>query len=147
MKKGKEPEQFYFVEVHAQQCSAEELKHHLSEFGKAFIDRSHRDRWFHVTQEKPEKASDELGRLLWGVNEKYRRPMDGSSAFPNSLERRFGKKRGVYFDGIDDPCKVSAVEASTLAAERGNDALFSIDPGKLAIFFFHHGDVVLFEKL
>ena len=146
MKKQKEPEKFYFVEVHAQPCTPDELQLHLAEFGKAFIDRNHVDRWLHVTQEKPEKASDELGKLMWRVNEKYRQRLDGSSGFPNSLERRFGSKRGVYFDGIDEPCKVTAVEASTLAAERSYDALFSITPGKSAIFFFHHGDVVLFEK-
>ncbi len=147
MKKQKEPEKFYFVEVHSHPCSPHELQLHLTEFGKAFIDRNHIDRWVHVTRERPEKASSELGKLLWGVDEKYQQRLGGSSAFPDSLERRFGGQRGVYFDGIDEPCKVTAVEASTLAAERSNDALFSLTAGKLAIFFFHHGDVILFDKV
>lgn len=146
MKRRNEPEKFYYVEVHPVICSPDELDFHLAEFGKAFMDRNHIHRWIHITQEKPEKASDELGKLLWGIDTKFQHVVSGSSAFPDSLERRFGVTRGVYFDGMEEPCKVTAMEASTLAAERSYDALFSIIPGESAIFFFHHGDVIFLEK-
>lgn len=146
MSKRDPPEKFYFVEVKPQPCSAAELKMHLAEFGHAFVSRDRRERWTHITQERPEKAKDEIGKLIWETNEQLHEPLFGSNGFPNALKKRFGNKMGVYFNGIDEPCKVTAVEASSLAASYPVDALFSIMPGKLAIFFFHEGDVIVFEK-
>ena len=146
MSKNKEPDKFYFVDVHPQPCSLTELQLHLVEFGKTFINSNRLERWKHVTQVKPEKAKDELAKLISESETKYRQTLNGSSAFPNALKKRFGNNLGVYFDGVKDACKVSALEASTLAAESYGDALFSLVPGKLAIFFFHDGDVILFEK-
>jgi hypothetical protein len=146
MKPKNAPEKFYFVEVNAEPCTKSELRMHLAEFGRAFIARNHLDRWTHVTQERPAKAKDELGKFILAIDEKFQETLYGSDGFPNALAKRFSGEPGVYFDGIEEPCKVTAVEASTLAVERTADALFSIVPGRLAIFFFHEGDVILFQK-
>jgi hypothetical protein len=65
--------------------------------------------------------------------------LHGSDSFPVSLAEVFGTKLGVYFDGTEPPCRITAPEASTLATERNVDAMFSMVPGKLALFFFHEG--------
>ncbi len=79
-------------------------------------------------------------------DERFFRTLKGSESFPDSLFESFGNKLGIYFDGVEPACKITASEASSLAAERDLDTLFSITPGKLALFFYHSGDTLLCER-
>ena len=146
MKEKIEPKKFYFLDVECRPCTSDELDFHLSEFGKAFIKSNALSRWNHVTRERPEKARYELAKLASSLDPKFTQKLHGSEAFPDSFESRFGSKLGVYFDGIDAACKVTAAEAASLAQERDNDAVFSLVPGKLAIFFFHGGSTIILER-
>jgi hypothetical protein len=80
------------------------------------------------------------------LTQKFFHTLIGSESFPVSLFEKFGNREGVFFDGIEVPCKLTASEAASLKEERDVNALFSIIPGKLALFFFHDGDVMLCEK-
>jgi hypothetical protein len=146
MKRKKESKRFYFVEVEPQSCSPEEIEIHLRAFGKAFIQSNQLERWNHITLEKPEKAKNELSKLASYFDERFFRTLKGSESFPDSLFESFGNKLGIYFDGVEPACKITASEASSLAAERDLDTLFSITPGKLALFFYHSGDTLLCER-
>ncbi len=146
MQRKKESKKFYFIEVEPQSCSSEELELHLRAFGKAFVQSNYVERWNHITLEKPEKAKNELSKLANCFDERFFRILEGSEPFPDSLFEKFGNILGVYFDGVEPTCKITAQEASSLAAERDLDTLFSIIPGKLALFFYHSGDVLLCEK-
>jgi len=44
------------------------------------------------------------------------------------------------------PAGLPLLKAASLATERKADALFSITPGKLALFFFHEGYAWKCEK-
>lgn len=146
MKRKKESEKFYFVEVKPQSCSPEEVEIHPRVFGKAFVQANYVGRWNHITLEKPEKAKNELSKLAGYFDERFFRTLKGSESFLDSLFESFGNKLGIYFDGVEPACKITASEAASFAAERDLDALFSIIPGKLALFFYHSGDTLLCER-
>lgn len=145
-KQRKEPRKFYFVDVEPKPCGEAELSEHLEAFGLSFVSKRLRDRWDYVTKERPDKAKNELAKIASEIDKGSQTLLSGSEGFPEALHRRFGNLNGIYFDGVEEPCKISAAEAASLAAERDSDALFSVSPGKSAIFFYHGGDVVLIQK-
>ncbi len=53
-------------------------------------------------------------------------------------------KNGVYWDFKDKPILVAAEEAFILGYYQ--DGIYSIEPGKKAIFFYHEGGTWLFQK-
>ena len=133
-----EPRKYVPVEVNPQTCSAEEAARHLRGFAESFIDKKHSARWIHLLLEKPEKAEKALRKFEHQLNEHFCEDIGrGANTFPASLVEVYGDRLGVYFDGIERPCKVSIAEAATLAVDRFADAIFSLESGKLA-FFFHH---------
>lgn len=146
MKNKAEPIRFEFIEVNPKPCSIEELNIHLRAFGEEFIEPNYLNRWMHIIFEKPDKAKNELSKLGNSISKKFFSTLIGSESFPFSLTNKFGNKEGIFFDGIESPCKLTAGEAASLKEERDVDALFSMIPGKLALFFFHGGDVLLCEK-
>ena len=134
-----EPKKFHFIEVTRLPCSAEAAEKHLRAFAESFIEKSFVDRWLHITLEKPKKAEEELRKFETHLDERYCRMLHGADSFPVSLAEVYGAKLGMYFDGSEPACRMTAPEAASLAAERNADTLFSITPGKLALFFFHEG--------
>ena len=117
-------------------------KEHFSEFAKAFIEKEFVDRWIHFLLEKPEKAYLELVKF-----ERHRNMQNTDWLDESSLENIFGDNyqnvQGIYFDG-DEPEKLSLSEAFDRGS--GNDAIFSIRAGKLAIFFFHEAEIFICKK-
>lgn len=146
MKSKAEPRKFHYVELNSKPCSREELELHLRAFGNEFIEKQKLGRWNHVLFENPEKAKNELNKLGNYLIRNFHRTLNGSDSFPISLKERFGNREGVFFDGIEPPIKITAPEAASLKEVRDVGALFSIIPGKLALFFFHDGDTLLCEK-
>lgn len=51
------------------------------------------------------------------------------------------KIQGVYYDFFDNPVVLTAADA--FAVSQGKDAIFSIVPGKLALYFFHEDEIFL----
>ncbi|MFN2407124.1 MAG: hypothetical protein ABR594_13805 [Pyrinomonadaceae bacterium] len=134
-----EPRKSCFIEVRPSPCSPEEAQDHLRAFAESFIKKAFVDRWLHITLEKPKKAEEELRKFENHLDARYCTMLHGADSFPVSLAEAYGSKRGVYFDGSEPACRMTAPEASSLATERNADALFSLTPGKLALFFFHEG--------
>lgn len=134
-----EPKKFYFIEVNPQPCTSEEVKQQLRAFAESFIDKHYVDRWIHITLEKPKKARAEIHKFERHLCPKYCKMLNNADAFPVPLAEVYGAKLGIYFDGTEPPCKITAPEAASLSTERNIDALFSIIPGKLALFFHHDG--------
>jgi hypothetical protein len=137
--KEMEAKKFYFIEVNPQPCSSEDADKHLRGFAEAFIDKAHVDRWIHIIFEKQKKAENELRKFERHLDSRYCTMLNSADTFPVSLSEEYGTKLGIYFDGSEPPCKITAPEAGSLVAERSTDAIFSMIPGKLAIFFFHEG--------
>lgn len=108
-------------------------------FIRHFIHPSFQSRWMHCLQESPGKAAAHLHRFDKDHDPHYCCEMNGPDTFPRSLQAAYGSERGIYFDGGSPPCRMTAAEAATTAAEQCRDALLSLTQGKRALFFHHSG--------
>jgi hypothetical protein len=133
--KSKEPTKYAPVEVNSQPCSEELAKEHMIAFAHAFVAKEHIARWLHITVEKPAKAYREMVKFEGYLHKNRCRLIKGPDVFPLSLAQKYGTQPGVYFDGSGPAVLMSAAEAGMPQ----RDAIFSIKPGHLAIFFFHDG--------
>jgi hypothetical protein len=131
----KESTKYVPVEVKPVSCGEEIAKEHLIAFANSFIAKEHIARWIHITLEKPAKAYREMVKFNQYLNQSKCQLIKGPDVFPLSLAKKYGPGLGVYFDGTGPAVHMSAAEAGM--PER--DAIFSIEPGRLAIFFFHEG--------
>jgi hypothetical protein len=116
-------------------CSPELAKEHLEAFSKAFIDKKYLERWRFLIVERPTRAKRELRKFDWHLNDDRCRLIEAYEADPEILSQQFGSKLGVYFDGTRPPSLMTVAEAAGFQ----EDAIFSLEPGRLAIFFFHEG--------
>lgn len=134
----KAPMKFEAVPVRPVPAAPEEVEQHLRAFVAAFICRDRRDRWLHALVEKPGKATDLLHRFAFDCDDRYFLRLHGAEAFPQALTALYGQERGVYFGGMEPPCRMTAAEAATVASA-GTDLLLSFEPGRRALFFDHDG--------
>lgn len=133
---NKQPKTFRKVDITPRPCSPELAREHLRALGKAFLEQSYLQRWLHLTIEKPEKGEREgLQKFEQHLDRSFCSRIEGADIFPDSLTERFGSKLGVYFDLRSPPCLMTAAEA---ASHVGFEAILSLEPGRLAIFFTHN---------
>lgn len=119
----------------ARLASPEEVKEHLEAFIQVFVDPARRDRWRLFMLDKPDKAARELHTLqldgqhaTWlGRNERGSSPL---------LEAMKGKL-GIYFTFKGSPVWMRMEDGALQSDWQGEDAIFSIVPGKLAVYFNH----------
>ena len=141
------PKKFAPVVVNPQPCHPDEAERHLRAFAEAFVGKSHAGRWIHLLIERPEKSAEALHKLEHHLDGRYCGEAGrGADAFPSSLTEVYGSGRGVYFDGSEPACKISAAEAATLATERFADAIFSLEAGKRALYFHHSGGMWVYRR-
>jgi hypothetical protein len=139
-------EKFKSIEVHPRPCDAAELSTHLAAFVDGFIVPRWRARWRLNLVEKPERAKKELRGWL-PLDDRYCRELVGTQSWPQHIEFHTGRHDGIYFDPWGDkPVRLSVQEASSLASEKVDDAIFSMIPGRLALLFSHESDVWLCKK-
>jgi hypothetical protein len=133
------PVKYAPVRVTPLPATGEERDSHLRGFIDRFIAPHARVRWTHCLLERPEKAREKMHRFEWDHDPRCCVELKGAASFPEFLIAQFGPAVGLYFDGDGDPCKLTAAEAATRAAEECSDALWSLSPGKQALFFHHSG--------
>ncbi|CAN5340279.1 hypothetical protein BH11PLA2_BH11PLA2_37290 [soil metagenome] len=111
-----------------------DLDIHLTEFVKAFVIGAKKDRWLELLTRRGRNAHHDSHKLQQALDDRFctrTHETDSSSALT----------QGVYFDFHDEPVVISEAEANS----RNNhvigyrDAIFSVEPGRLAYFFFHEG--------
>lgn len=122
----------------------EKIATHLYDFAKSFIEKDWIERWLHFLLEKPEKAFMELVKFERHRNKKTTSYFQNNTEIEKLLGKDFEKVKGIYFDGFDKAEELSLFEA--FENGRSKDALFSIQAGQLAIFFFHEGEIFLCKK-
>ncbi|MCE9533833.1 MAG: hypothetical protein K8T89_22305 [Planctomycetes bacterium] len=105
---------------------------HASGFVEAFIVPTKRERWLELLTKRPHR----IGRY--------------SHKMHSDLDRRTGRRvesfssaglkgEGVFYAFADLPRVVRAELAARAAG--GRDAIFSLVPGKVAVYFFHEDEV------
>jgi hypothetical protein len=110
---------------------------HLRGFAEAFIDPKYSNRWVHILLERPKKSSMELAKFERQLNSKCCAILKSKDL--DSLVETVTDKSGCFFDGVSDPQLISLREARARALLEVQDAIFSISPGREAVFFFHEG--------
>ncbi len=117
--------------------SSEEADKHLIEFFKAFMPKQRNERWIHLAKKRSSRAHRDSHKLSGLLNFGLATKITNAS--------NLGKySDGVYWDFIDNPIITTPREAFVLGDYQ--DGIYSLIPGKLAIFFFHEGDIWLFKS-
>jgi hypothetical protein len=101
---------------------------HMSGFVESFVLPARRERWLHILTRRPKRASRDSHKL--------RNDLDYSKCSRQDcvIDPEI-KKDGVYHDFHGDPHILSPAAAERVGY--GCDAIFSVVPGRLAVYFFH----------
>lgn len=116
-------------------CPKDVYETHIIAFVNSFVERNRRDRWLHLLLKRPKK----LFRNSHKLHDCLDKTRCAESLEPDSLE---DEMTGMFCDFWSDsnPILVSARRAIELGT--GHDALFSVSPGKHAVYFFHEDFVM-----
>jgi len=113
---------------------------HFNSFVESFITPRKRERWKYLYLNS--------SRNLFHESHKFRADLSKSLIVPiseSSLSSVVPKtSRGVFLDFRGDSKELILSDAVLLGA--GQDAIFSIVPGQLALFFFHEDELWLCRK-
>lgn len=115
---------------------AKDADHHLECFVRAFVQKSRQDRWNHLLRKRDTKTYNSSHKLYDVLDRAYAKSSD--------LESIDETKAGCFYDFSDIPESLTFAQALKRGLNR--DAIFSIDPGKFAIFFFHEGDILICRR-
>ena len=108
----------------------DEAQLHLTAFVMAFVVPEKRDRWGELLSRRGRNTFRNSSKLMDALDKRYCVQVDGNW---NLLPSR----HGVFYDFCGEPEVKSLAEAIVLGND--TDAIFSLDPGHLAIHFSHEG--------
>jgi hypothetical protein len=114
---------------------ADWLRHALG-FAAAFVSPAKRERWAGLLARRPRRIIHESHKLHADLD---RRACRRVSDWPTGLGGD-----GVFYEFFDHPRVVPSALAE--AAAGAGDAIFSLVPGELAVYFFHEGEIWLCES-
>ena len=108
-----------------------DIELHMRSFSHAFILEARKDKWTGLLLERPNNISMQSSKLFNHLDHNYIEQND-------SLENVAPYDNvGVFYDFNHNPKCLSFKDA--IEEGQGQDALFSINPGELAVCFFHDG--------
>jgi hypothetical protein len=107
---------------------------HFTGFVNSFVQKSRRERWLHLLLKRPKQ--------IYSNSHKLHSHLDWSrcSRLENASQLN-PKSKGVYYSFMDEPVILTVSDAFVVGPD--NDGIFSIVPGKLAIYFFHENENIL----
>ncbi|MCW9023559.1 MAG: hypothetical protein OQK73_02645 [Gammaproteobacteria bacterium] len=108
-----------------------DIQHHMQLFAESFILDSRKEKWAMLLSERPETIFNQSSRLFNYLDHNF---IEQNDSLKNVVE---DDGMGVFYDFQNEPTLISFKEA--IDAGKELDAIFSIQPGKLAIYFFHEG--------
>lgn len=101
---------------------------HLTAFVKSFVVREKRERWTNILLHNPKKARRDGPNIIGDLNRDFCHLMSD-----DDLAKR--KNKGVYYEFSDEALWLPVEDA--LSVGQQVDAIFSLEEGRLAIFFNH----------
>src|SRR5262245_42979985 len=101
---------------------------HMDGFVRSFVLPARRDRWLYLMTERPRRIARDSHKLRNDLDYKLCQELGGGGD-PEI------KRDGVYYEFCGEPHILNMEEADRVGC--GRDAIFSVIPGKLAVFFFH----------
>jgi hypothetical protein len=109
---------------------------HAAGFAAAFIAPHKRERWAEMLARRPRRISRHSHQIHADLDRRVCRPVD---ELPATV-----RGSGLFYGFFDAPRVVPAADVAIAAG--GEDAVFSLEPGKLALFFFHENEVWLCQS-
>lgn len=106
---------------------------HAEGFASAFVVPAKQERWAEMLAQRPRRIGRNSHKLHADLNRKRCQLV---STLPTLV-----RGSGLFYGFFDAPRIVPASSAAIAAG--GGDAIFSLVPGKLAVYFFHEGEVWL----
>jgi hypothetical protein len=105
-----------------------DVDQHLAAFVDAFVSPGRRERLKYVFAHRGKNARSEGTALLSHLDERFCKRVDGAFGLDLSTE-------GVFYNFRQEPRPATLKDA--IAAAGGDDVLFSIIAGKLAVYLSH----------
>jgi pyruvate/2-oxoglutarate dehydrogenase complex dihydrolipoamide dehydrogenase (E3) component len=106
---------------------------HVAGFATAFVVPAKRERWAEMLARRPRRIGQDSHKLHSDLD---RRTCRRVVELPTLVHGD-----GLFYEFYDKPRVVPA--ANAIVAAGGNDAIFSLIPGKLAVYFFHEDELWL----
>jgi len=106
---------------------------HAEEFAAAFVAPAKRERWRELLTRLPRRIGANSHKLHSDLDRRVCRLV---AELPAAV-----RGDGLFYAFADRPRVVPAADALLVAG--GGDAIFSLVPGELAVYFFHEGEVWL----
>jgi hypothetical protein len=110
---------------------------HASRFVAAFVTPAKRERWLWLLTTRP--------RRIYHDSHKLHSDLDRRTCRPVRWLPREAHRDGVYYGFADVPRLLPA--SAVAGAVWTGDAILSLVPGELAVYFFHEGEVWLCQSL
>jgi hypothetical protein len=104
----------------------------LRGFAAAFVVPAKRERWRELLTRRPRRIGGDSHKLHSDLDRRVAQPVTVLPAIDQD---------GLFYAFSDAPRVVPAASAALVAGS--GDAIFSLIPGELAVYFFHEGEVWL----
>jgi hypothetical protein len=108
-----------------------DIQQHMKLFAEAFLLDSRKEKWARLLCERPETIFNQSSRLFNYLDHNY---IEQNDSLQNVV---VDDTVGIFYDFKNEPKLITFKEAKETGKEL--DAIFSIQPGVLAIYFFHEG--------
>jgi len=107
-----------------------DVEQHLTAFVTAFVIPARRERWVELLTRRGRNAFANSSKLMGALDERHCMRVDGAWELDPA-------RTGVFYDFFGEPCVKTLADA--VAEGSGRDAIFSLEPGRLVIYFSHEG--------
>jgi hypothetical protein len=109
--------------------SKPDIQQHMKSFAEAFVLDARKEKWLDLLCERPDSIFKQSSKLFNYLDHNY---IEQNDSLENIVSH---DEVGVFYDFKYEPKFISFKKA--IEEGKGHDALFSIYPGKLAVYFFH----------
>ena len=108
-----------------------DIELHMKAFSESFVLKERQDTWVYLLCERPDDIFTRSSKLFNYLDHNY---IEQNDALNNTASQ---DQAGVFYNFYHEPKCISFKDA--IEEAKGHDAIFSIYPGELAIYFYHEG--------
>ena len=108
-----------------------DIQLHFRSFAESFAISTRKDTWVYLLCERPDNILMHASKLFNHLDHRY---VEQNDSLHNVTS---DEQSGVFYNFKDEPEFISFKEA--IEKGKGQDAIFSIQPGELAVYLLHDG--------
>lgn len=108
-----------------------DIDSHMRSFAESFVLQERKEKWVDLLQTRPENILTLSSKLFNYLDHNF---IEQDDSLNNVTAQ---DTIGVFYDFKSEPKCISFKNA--IEEAKDNDAIFSINPGKLAVYFYHEG--------